>query len=73
MKININSWFSKANKLRFLQANKFKLADTCKSIKEACNWRDTDFPVQVTDKELVLLVKKYTYLEFRRILLLWKR
>lgn len=56
MELDVHSWFNKANKLRFLQANKFKLSDTCKSIKEACTWRNNDFPVKVTDKITKMLV-----------------
>ena len=50
MKVSLHPWFNKANKLRFLQANKFKVSETCKSIKEACAWRNNDFPVKVNDK-----------------------
>jgi hypothetical protein len=46
MRIVPHAWFDKANKLRFLQANKFKIEDTCKSIKEGSVWRETSFPLK---------------------------
>lgn len=63
-KIDLHPWFTKCNKLRFLQANKYKLSDTCKSIKEACAWRKNDFPVEVDDKIQEMLV---SFLAKRRI------
>lgn len=51
-------WFDRANKLRFLQANKFKISDTVKSIEQACIWRAKHFPLKATaevTEKLVLI------------------
>jgi hypothetical protein len=46
--VTVDEWFDKANRLRFLQANKFKIEETCTSIREASAWRKKCFPLLPT-------------------------
>jgi hypothetical protein len=73
LKIIAHQWFDKANKLRFLQANKFNIADTCKSINEASLWRKNSFPIKPNPLALTKLVILLCKIELRHYLLLWKR
>lgn len=69
----MHPWFTKANKLRFLQANKFKMSKTVESIEEASKWRKRDFPVSITPEVREKLVIYWSNcVEFWMLLFLWK-
>ena len=52
----LDPFFTKSNKLRFLQANKFKVEKTLESMEENTKWRVKAFPVQADQKTEQLLV-----------------
>jgi hypothetical protein len=55
-KIKVDDFFDIPNKLRFLQANKFKIAKTVESMVETTKWRLENFPVRVDPAVTELLV-----------------
>lgn len=55
-KVTLDSFFDRANKLRFLQANKFKASNTVEAMVEYTKWRATSFPVRMTAKIEQMLV-----------------
>jgi hypothetical protein len=54
--ITLDPFFSRANKLRFLQANKFKASNTVDAMVEYTKWRASSFPVKMTAKIEEMLV-----------------
>lgn len=56
-RIVIDSWFDVPNRLRFLQANKFKTSKTIDAMIETTKWRSTSFPIQLDFETQKLLVQ----------------
>ena len=54
----MDPFFTKINKLRFLQANKFKVEKAIESMEENTKWRKKEFPIHSDPKTEKLLVKK---------------
>ena len=52
----MHPWFDKANKLRYLQANKWKKTPTCEAIAEYSRYRYSEFPIKETTGVIGLLV-----------------
>jgi hypothetical protein len=55
----LDPWFDRPNKLRFLQANKFKTSNTVDSMIETTKWRAKEFPVVIDEVTLKMLVFKF--------------
>jgi hypothetical protein len=72
-KKDIDSWFTKANKLRNLQANKYDIKKSYESIIETTKWRSKLLPVRLTPAIEKILVEFAFYIEFRSFLFLWER
>lgn len=54
--MTLDGFFDRANKLRFLQANKFKVSNTVEAMVEYTKWRGVSFPVKMTSKIETMLV-----------------
>lgn len=57
----IDEWFDRPNRLRFLQANKFKTSNTIDSMLETTKWRSTDFPIKMDPAVTKMLVPHPSY------------
>ena len=57
----MDPFFTKINKLRFLQANKFKVEKAIESMEENTKWRKKEFPIHSDPKTEKLLVKSMRY------------